>query len=139
MIVRSRTGWIGIDIGTSTLKMVQLSRSHNRLQIVGSAIVPRNATWSLQNHDTDLDRSFANEIRAAKSLDAGFRGKRAAVTLSMALCDIHSIDRPTVRSAERDRFIRQAIELTTQSSSANLQYDIWNAEDDPQKQYFTKI
>ena len=37
---RKRTGWIGVDVGTSHLKVVQLVRSEKRLRLAAAVIVP---------------------------------------------------------------------------------------------------
>jgi len=131
MIATRRRGWIGIDVGTSTVKLVQLIRSRNRIRFAGSAIVPRHRAWPVTDIPEDQPLSSADELHVATSLDAGFRGKRAAAMLPMTVCNVLSVERPTVRQTEQDRSIRQAIEMATQSSAAHLQYDIWDAETDP--------
>lgn len=132
MFDKRRSGWIGIDIGTSTVKLVQLILSRNRVRLAGSAIVPRHTAWPVVHSSDNQPLSSVDELQAAVSLDTGFRGKRAAAMLPMAVCDLFSIERPPIRPLEQDRSVRQAIELATQASAAHLQYDIWDAESDPQ-------
>jgi type IV pilus assembly protein PilM len=132
MFDKRRTGWIGIDIGTSTVKLVQLILSRDRIRIAGSAIVPRHTAWPVVQLSGKQPLSSADEMQVAISLHTGFRGKRAAALLPMAVCDLFSMERPPVRLLEQDRSVRQAIELATQASAAHLQYDIWDAESDPQ-------
>ena len=81
MLATRRRGWIGIDVGTSTVKLVQLIRSRNRIRFAGSAIVPRHQSWPVKNLRGSKPLSSANELQAATSLDAGFHGKRAAALL----------------------------------------------------------
>ncbi len=130
-LAKRHTGWIGIDVGTSTVKLVQLERSRNRIRFAGSAIVPRRNAWPVANLSENQPLSSLDEILTATSLGSGFRGKRAAATLPMTICDVHSLQRPSTQATEQDRAIRQSLELSTQRSAAHLQYDIWDAESDP--------
>lgn len=87
MIIAPRPGFIGIDIGTSSVKMAQIQKRAGRLEIVDAAIVPRRNPWSFDSwHESDPQSSSA-EIQAARSMGFGFSGKAAAATATMALCD----------------------------------------------------
>jgi len=126
-------GWIGIDIGTSTVKLAQLTRSKNELRLSGLAIVSRRSAWPTANLSELEPLSSADEICAAVSLRPGFRGKLAAATLPMALCNTHTLAQPNGRptageNPENARFVRAAIEMATQRSAEHLQFDVWNAE-----------
>jgi len=128
MISLEQTGWIGIDIGTSTVKLAQLTRSKKVLRLNGLAIISRREAWPTVNL-SDLDPlSSADEICAAVSLRPGFRGNLAAATLPMTLCNTHTLDQPVGRHSEEARFVRAAIEMATQRSAEHLQFDAWNAE-----------
>ncbi len=128
-----QTGWIGIDIGSSTVKLAQLSRSKNKLRLSGLAIISRRSAWPTTGLADHEPISSADEICAAVSLRSGFRGKRAAATLPMALCNTHTLDLPNGRPPENQnfgngQFVRAAIEMATQRSAEHLQFDVWNAE-----------
>ncbi len=128
MISLRQTGWIGIDIGTSTVKLAQLSRKKNVLRLSGLAIISRRSAWPTANLSDQNPLSSADEICAAVSLRPGFCGKRAAATLPMALCNTHSFDQPVGQSPEEDRIVRAAIEMATQRSTEHLEFDVWDAE-----------
>lgn len=127
MIGIGQIGWIGVDIGTSTVKLAQLTRSKKGLRVTGLSIVPRRSTWPAAGLATLDPLSSADEMSAAVSLRSGFRGKRAAATLSMALCRVHTLDRTPGRDLEEDD-IRNAIEMATQRSAEDLQFDVWDTE-----------
>ena len=131
MTPKRRTGWIGIDVGTSSVKIVQLKRNRNRVRLSGSTIIPRRDNWPTTDLPSESPRSSADEIHAASSLLSSIRGKRAAAMLPMAVCDIFSFDQPTARQSDQEHYFRKSIELATQRSAANLEYDYWDAESDP--------
>ena len=60
-----RTGWIGVDVGTSTVKVAQLERSKNGLRLAGLAIVSRRTAWPVTNLAENEPLSSADEMRAA--------------------------------------------------------------------------
>lgn len=128
MISFGRTGWIGIDIGSFTVKLAQLTRSKNELRLSGLAIISRRSAWPTDNLSDQEPLSSANEICAAVSLRSGFRGKRAAVALPMALCNTHTLDQPTDGQPADGHFVRAAIEMATQRTAEHLQFDVWSAE-----------
>ncbi|MCA9230677.1 MAG: pilus assembly protein PilM [Planctomycetales bacterium] len=126
-----QTGWIGIDIGTATVKLAQLSRSNNKPRLTGLAMVPRRAAWRIAEL-AEQTLSSNDEICAAVSLHPGFQGKLAAITPPMALCKVHTLDRTKTHDPSDERFVRAAIELATQRSADQLQFDTWDAEPEPE-------
>jgi len=129
MFATRRTGWIGIDIGTSTVKAAQVVRSGRQLRLAAAAVVPRRKGWPIADLSDQPAISSADQIRAALSLRADFRGSRVAATLPMALCDVHVLDRTFDTELHQDRIIRQAIETATQRSADHLQFDAWTVEE----------
>lgn len=127
MIGIQKTGWVGVDVGTSTVKLAQLTRSKKGLRVTGLAIVPRRVAWSIADLADHAPLSSADEMCAAVSLRPSFRGKQAAATLPMALCGVHTLDRPSGGEIESHQ-VRGAIEMATQRSAEGLQFDVWDAE-----------
>lgn len=131
MLPLKQNGWIGVDVGTSAVKVAQLARSKGGLRLTGAAIVPRRSAWTaIEEFAANEPLTSADELCAASSLQGGFHGRRAAATLPMALCNAHSLDPSILRQSQDDRTVRQAIEMATQSSAENLQFDLWDAEVD---------
>jgi len=124
MFQSHKKGWIGVDVGTSTVKVVQLHRHNDRLQIAAKAIVPRREPWQTLSSSDPL--SSTNELQAAAALLGDFKGRRTAATLSMALCDVHRIESLVSSSSRQAAAIRQTIEMATQNSADNWQYDCWS-------------
>ena len=87
MDIPARPGFIGIDIGSCTVKMAQIQKRANGYAIVDATIVPRPHPWNFDSwHESD-PRSSSAEIQAARSMGFAFSGKTAAATTTMALCD----------------------------------------------------
>jgi Tfp pilus assembly PilM family ATPase len=125
---RKRTGWIGVDVGTSHLKVVQLVRGEKRLRLAAAVIVPRSAAWNVSELTEDKAVSSADEMGAAMSLCPDFRGRRVAATLPMSLCQIHQMEHSASKRPQRDRVVRQEIESANQRSAEHLQFATWPAE-----------
>lgn len=130
MFRRQQTGWIGIDIGSATVKVAQLARCGNELRVVARAIVPRTVPEVTEQLENDIESlpSASGEIGAAVALASGLRGRRAALTMPMGLCDIHHLDRLNDVTDDLDAVVRRAIESATQASADHLQFDVWPAE-----------
>ncbi len=130
MFRREQTGWIGIDIGTATVKVAQLARRENQLRVITQSIVPRSA--SSLAIDTEQETgglwSASGDLGAAVSLSHALQGKRAAVSMPMGYCDIHHVDNLVIGSDDYETIVRQAVESATQSSAEHLTFDIWPAE-----------
>ena len=129
-IAKKRTGWIGVDVGTSHLKVVQLVQNQNRLRLAAAAIVPRAAAWNSSELTEEHALSSAGEFSAAMSLRPDLRGRNVAATLPMSLCQIHHLDPSVSRSSHSDRAVRQGIESANQRSAKHLQFATWPAERD---------
>ena len=50
MINSSRPGWIGIDIGTHSVKLAQAVREGGEVRLFRAAVIQRPADWSGDDH-----------------------------------------------------------------------------------------
>ena len=130
MIKKRRTGWIGVDVGTSHVKVVQLARSRNRLHVAAAAIVPRTSKWITSELTEEKAESSAGELGAAASLRPDLIGRSVAASLPMSLCQVHQLEPSVSRLSHSDRAVRQGLELATQRSAKHLQFATWPAEPD---------
>lgn len=89
MILSRTKGWIGVDLGTHTVKLAQIERRGGRYQLVEALILRRHETWRGDN-DTDGELASTEEIRAALSLGGRFSGNDAGVVLPMCVCDVRA-------------------------------------------------
>jgi Tfp pilus assembly PilM family ATPase len=127
MFIRKRQlGWLGIDIGTSHVKIAQLVRDDEGLRIHARSVISRSLATS--EAEDEPVWSTAGEIRTALVAGRDFKGREAATAMPMGFCDIHQIDNPVVDDEDLDSLVRTAIENITQCSAEELEFDIWSAE-----------
>jgi|GEM_PF-5442977 len=81
MIAGNSIGWIGVDVGTRSVKVAQLLRRGHDFQVIDMAVVPRPKPWS---SDVAPLRPIStnDEIATARSVAVQLRGKRAACCTS---------------------------------------------------------
>jgi len=128
MFGSKQLGWIGIDVGTATIKAAQLARDRQGLHVLGTAIVPRKSVCHKSGSHSAEALSCADEMRCALSLREEFRGKRVAISLPMELCEILHIDCDLQTLTKDPLAARRSIETLTQRSAENLQFAIWPTE-----------
>ena len=126
-IAQRKIGWIGVDIGTTVVKIAQVARSKQGWRIAASVVVPRQQAWETDPRNSSDVASTLNELQAARSLQQGYRGRSVAAALPMAVCDVHRLDRDLSTEANASRILRQAIETATQQSVEQVQCDYWSA------------
>jgi len=80
-------GWIGVDAGASNVKLAQVTRTSDGLRLRRAAIVPREQAWSADLLAGEPLSSTA-ELESALAIAGSAPGRRAAGTISMAVCDV---------------------------------------------------
>lgn len=75
MFGRTNQGWIGVDVGGRAIKVAQLRRVRDGLQLSVAAVTRRSDS---------SDEALLEDLRAAKALADRTKGSRVAATLSMA-------------------------------------------------------
>jgi Tfp pilus assembly PilM family ATPase len=125
VILSNRLGWIGVDIGTRTVKLAQALRSADGVRLYQSAVVQRSEPWP-EEDDLGLsapDQSMA-EIRAA--LECGqFAGRSAACILPMNACELRGLNVPQGSDRERRAMIANELAEDWSQRSATMEFDYW--------------
>lgn len=123
-------GWIGIDVGSQSVKVAQLQQRGERVTFVDGAVVPRRNLASQWNSESPPVPS-RNEILVGRSLADRMRGGRAACMLSMALCEVRGLQ--VDPALETD--LRPAVESELSAVIEDLphkEFDFWMTnENDP--------
>ncbi len=89
MFGTSRTGWIGIEWGTQTLKLAQVERTKRGLRLTASALVTsRPGCLPPEELLSTSPRWSAQDLQTAIALNPGFSGRRVACVLPMHLTDL---------------------------------------------------
>src|SRR5688572_21177244 len=96
-----KLGWIGVDVGTHTVKLAQAARDGDSVRLHGAAVIQRPAAW---NGDDALSQvqpiTSTPEIRAALEC-GGFVGRNAVCTLPMNVCQLRGMNVPAGSDQER--------------------------------------
>jgi Tfp pilus assembly PilM family ATPase len=124
MFARPKTGWIGFDIGATSVKAAQVVRTDSGCRIRAAAIVPRSQRWNAATLVEIQPVSSSDEISAAASLCDHLVGKSAATLLPAALCDLFQMDAPAAKRGD-SADLKRAIEVETQRPARDRVYDVW--------------
>ena len=133
-----KLGWIGVDIGTSAVKIAQVARSKHGWRVAASAVIPRQQIWQGELLTGEEAVSTLDELQAAQSLQQGYRGRSVAATLPMSLCDVHRLDHDLNSESNASQILRQTIETATQKSIEHVQCDYWSAPKNESKPAWTQ-
>jgi Tfp pilus assembly PilM family ATPase len=132
---QKKSGWIGIDAGSTSLKVVQLESSNGILRVRSRICIPRTKQndgicrlkdATSQEYQSD---SVRGEISAALELSLALEGRRCAVAPSMADCEIHRIADKEAREQEFASYVRESVAYLTATSVADRQLDCWSTRE----------
>jgi Tfp pilus assembly PilM family ATPase len=125
MKVTNKHGWVGFDIGATSVKAAQLVRKDSGYQIRSAAIVPRKPRWSAAVYADDQPLSSADELRSAASVCEHLAGNAAAAMLPVALCEIVQMEAPAGKRHGSAPDLLRAVEAETHRSMRDHVYDMW--------------
>ncbi len=91
MIASRAAGWIGVDVGTRSVKVAQLMRNGGGYTLVDAAVVPRANPWDVDSISVQQPTTTEAEIATAKSVASRMRGKLAACCATTALNSMVSL------------------------------------------------
>ena len=121
----NKFGWIGVDLGTHTVKLAQAVRTTEGVRLRHAAVIQRPAPWSEADALAvdEPDPSWP-EILAALEC-GGFHGRSAACVLPMNVCELRGLKVPPGDEQERHSMI--AGELAGEESAPSLptEFDYW--------------
>ena len=126
-----RLGWIGVDVGTHTVKLAQAAREGTAVRLHRAAVIQRPVSW---DGDDKLcwEQPITSypEIRAA--LDCGgFVGRDAVCTLPMNVCQLRGLNIPPGKDQERRAMAADELTEEWSEKKVSMEFDFW--EMDPGK------
>jgi type IV pilus assembly protein PilM len=121
-------GWIGVDVGTHTVKLAQVVRDGLGVRLHRAAVIQRPAAW---NGDDVLAQeqpiTSQSEIKAA--LDCGeFKGRNAVCALPMNICQLRSLCIPPGSDDERRTIIADELSEDWAGLHSPMEFDFWEME-----------
>lgn len=119
-----RTGWIGVDIGSCTIKIAQAERTSGRFRIARSVIVraPDGKPYDRSGFE---DGRVAEAIRDAISLHGGFIGRTAGCVVSMSHCELRTLISAKGSEDEQRDLISLELQQDSSCSPEPLEFDFW--------------
>jgi type IV pilus assembly protein PilM len=125
VLTRHRCSPIGVDIGSRSIKMVQLS--HDRSTIVDSS----RWEWHAPQQDGDIAKFRESRIEALKSAYDGrsFRGRNAIVCLTDRHLFLQNIRVPKQEGPALDRAVQQEIASRIPFPLEETEIRFWEAAD----------
>ena len=129
-MLRRRTGWIGIDIGSRSIKVAQVERDpEGRLRVRQAVIIGRETPWLDSDSPAGSPAGASGlEVVAALSYGDRFAGTRAACALPMHLYGFRGLHIPHGSLDERRSMLRGALhDLWTESGEA-CEFDFWDTD-----------
>ncbi len=128
MPLSKRLGWIGVDVGTHTVKLAQAVRTSAGVRLHRAAVVQRTSDWS--GDDTlarDQPSSSQEEIRAALEC-GGFSGRDAICAPPMNVCELRGLNVPPGSEQERRTIIGDELAEEWAERRGQMEFDFWELE-----------
>jgi type IV pilus assembly protein PilM len=123
-----RYGWIGIDVGTHTVKLAQTVRDGASVRLHRAAVIQRPVSWTGED-GLALEQPITSypEIRAALEC-GGFEGWDAICTLPMNACQLRSLNVPPGSDHERRTIIADELAEEWSAQRNAMEFDFWETE-----------
>ncbi len=122
-----KTGWVGFDIGATSVKIAQVVRTESGCRIRSAAIVRRTERWAPGALADDRPQSSADEIESSASLCDRLSGASAAAMLPVAMCDLVQMDAPAAKRTGAAPDLLRALETETHRPMRDRVVDSWPA------------
>jgi type IV pilus assembly protein PilM len=126
-----RLGWIGVDVGTHSVKLAQAVRDGTSARLYRAAVIQRPESWS-GDERLALEQPITSspEIRAAIEC-GGFVGRNAICSLPMNVCQLRCLNVPPGTDQERRTIIGSELAEDWADVPNTMEFDFW--EMDPAK------
>jgi Tfp pilus assembly PilM family ATPase len=130
VMFRRRRGWIGIDIGSRSVKVAQVEREPSgQLRLRQSAVIGRSTPWPDDNAGMASPHvSSQRELFAALTCGEGFRGHRAACILPLHLYGFRGLRIPPGSPEERRSMIAAALQDAWDDVDEECEFDFWDTD-----------
>lgn len=128
MRLSKRLGWIGVDVGTHTVKLAQAVRTSAGVRLARAAVIQRATDWSGEDalsHDQPC--SSQEEIRAALEC-GGFSGRNAICAGPMNIFELRGLNVPPGSEQERRSIIGDELAEEWAARRSQVEFDFWELE-----------
>jgi type IV pilus assembly protein PilM len=123
-----KLGWIGIDVGTHTIKLAQLAKDVRGVRLHRTAVIPRSTNWAGDDAQAvGQPLSSATEISAARQC-ARFAGRNAVGLLPMNVCQLRGLNVPPGDERERRSIIEGELSPEWEELNLEMHFDFWELD-----------
>ncbi len=103
---RRGLGWIGVDVGSSSLKVAQVERTGAGWRLVAGRVLPLPAGMCIDAES--LAKGLVGQlVQTVIQGEPGFRGRAVALSLPLSVAGLQSFDMPPATDAELRQMIGQ--------------------------------
>ena len=122
-----KLGWIGVDIGTATVKIAQVARSKQGWRVAASVVIPRQQIWQSDQVAGKDAISTLGRVASGSIAPAGGTVVEQSLRRCRCRCAMcNGLDRDLNSESNAPQILRQAIETATQQSIEHVQCDYWS-------------
>lgn len=121
---RAKLGWIGVDIGSQAIKLVQLERTGTSLHIAARWTLVDPTAGILQREDLCAE-GLQKRLCDMKKLRRLFVGQACAAVLPMSLVDFRTLEIPAGDATEQRRMVAEELAADLGQEPADLAFDFW--------------
>jgi type IV pilus assembly protein PilM len=121
-------GWIGVDVGTHTVKLAQAVHGAGAVRLHRAAVIQRPTSWSADDA-LALEQPVTSypEIQAALE-GGGFIGRDAVCSLSMNVCQLRALNVPPGSDRERRTIIADELAEDWAECRQPMEFDFWELD-----------
>ncbi len=128
MALSQRLGWIGVDVGTHTVKLAQVVRDGASVRLHRAAVIQRPATWSGED-SLAQDQPITSQPEISAALECGgFTGRNAICALPMNVCQLRSLNIPPGSDEERRTIIADELAEDWSELGNPMEFDFWEMD-----------
>lgn len=124
-MLASKLGWIGVDLGTHTVKLAQAVRTPEGIRLRHAAVIQRPSPWP-ESDKLALDEPDPSWPEIVAALEcAEFRGRSAACLLPMNVCELRGLKIPQGDWHERRVMIASELADDDLELARPREFDFW--------------
>lgn len=126
----NESGWIGIDIGTSSIKLAQVKRHGESWELVNYQTIPFSEQVDGKNEGSDVPppsviENFVAKLKEKPRIFSLFNGRKAACVLPMSLAELQSLTIPDGSHHELQMMVHQELEMLSNGDQEEREFVFW--------------
>jgi type IV pilus assembly protein PilM len=126
--ISQRIGWIGVDVGTHTVKLAQVVRDGATARLHRAAVIQRPASWNGEE-SLALEQPITSHLEIRAALECGdFVGRDAICVLPMNACQLRCLNVPPGSERERRTIIEGEMAEEWSELRHPMEFDFWEME-----------